>query len=172
MSLKRWCLPLSFLLAVSLAADSRQEVALASGVDEAALRRYVRELVAFGPRMGGTPSNERSAEYLAGYFRNLGLAVDVADDPPTLAHWEDRWRVELEDGGVLESAWPYGFSPSAGPVTGRVIAIEDLRGATPTAEWKGAILYTPSRVSGSTYSAISKAAGVPSAILTSAPTDP
>ena len=82
MSLKYGYLPLSVLLAVSLAvslpADSRQEVTFAAGVDEAALRRYVRELVAFGPRMGGTPSNERSAEYLAVWV----LAIDHAGHRP------------------------------------------------------------------------------------------
>src|SRR5688500_4603437 len=78
------------------------EEAFAAAVDEAALRRYVRELVALGPRMGGTPSNERSAEYLARFFKEAGLDVEVAEDPPTLAHWEDSWRVELEDGAVDE----------------------------------------------------------------------
>ena len=45
------------------------EDAFAGAVSEADLRRYVRELVAFGPRMGGTPSNEKSAAYLAAFFR-------------------------------------------------------------------------------------------------------
>ena len=62
--------------------------------------------------MGGTPSNEKSAAYLAAYFKQIGLDVEVAQDPPKLAHWEDSWRVELEDGSRLESAWPMGFSPS------------------------------------------------------------
>lgn len=172
MSLKYWCLPAAVVFGAVLLADTRHEEAFAAAVDEAALRRYVRELVAFGPRMGGTPSNERSAEFLAGYFRNLGLAVAVVDDPKTLAHWEERWRVELEDGGALESAWPYGFSPSTTPVTGRVIAVDDLNSSRATAEWKGAILYTPSSVTGGAYSAIAKGAAVPSAILTSAPNNP
>jgi Peptidase family M28 len=173
MSLKYWCLPAVVVFgAVLVAAEARHEEAFAVAVDEAALRRSVRELVAFGPRMGGTPSNERSAEFLAGYFRNLGLAVTVVDDPATLAHWEDRWRVELEDGGALESAWPYGFSPSTVPVTGRVIAVDDLNSSRATAEWKGAIVYTPMTVTVSAYLAIAKSAAVPSAILTSAPNNP
>ncbi|MDQ3421581.1 MAG: hypothetical protein M3541_22890, partial [Acidobacteriota bacterium] len=57
-----------FVLILCLAAAGLQspatrpaEEAFAAGVAEADLRRYVRELVAFGPRMGGTPSNDKSA---------------------------------------------------------------------------------------------------------------
>src|SRR5687768_7965096 len=89
------------------------ENAFAGAVSENDLKRYVRELAAFGPRMGGTPSNQKSAAYLAGYFKKLGLDVTVADDAPALAHWEDGWRVQLETGDVIESAHPLGFSPSA-----------------------------------------------------------
>jgi hypothetical protein len=173
MSLKYGWLPLVALLASGWAPDTGQEEAFAGAVDETALRRYVRELVALGPRMGGTPSNERSAAYLQAYFGKLGLSVEVADDPPTLAHWEDRWRVELEDGAALESAYPYGFSRSvAPPITGAVIVVPDLRSAKPTEDWKGAVLYTPSDVGSAAYGAIAKGGGVPAAILTSAPNDP
>jgi hypothetical protein len=173
MSLKSTWLVTMLLLAAGAGAQTNPEESFASLVDEAALRRYVRELVAFGPRMGGTPSNDRSANYLRSYFEKLELKVDVADDPPTLAHWEDRWRVELEDGGAIESAYPFGFSPAvATPVTGTVIAVADIRSATPDESWKGAILYTPSGVGGSAYAALTKSAARPAAILTSAPNDP
>ena len=163
------------LLGVSLHAQTPagSEAAFAAGVDEARLRRVVRELVALGPRMGGTPSNERSAAYLAEAFRASGLEVQVAEDPPKLAYWQDAWRVELEDGSAIESAWPMGYSPSVpSPVSGRVILVESLRQAPPSPEWKGAVLYTPGEVGGQSYQALVKSGHLPAAILTSAPNDP
>jgi hypothetical protein len=149
-----------------------REEAFATGVSEANLRRYVRELVALGPRMGGTPSNDKSAAYLVSYFRKAGLHVNVVDDPPKLAHWEDRWRVELADGGIIESAYPMGFSPSLPQGTkGRLLPVPDLRKATPDASWKGRVVYTPSEV-GNAYGAIEKTGHLPLAIISSAPNDP
>jgi hypothetical protein len=148
------------------------EEAFAGGIAEADLRRYVRELVAFGPRMGGTPSNEKSAAYLSAFFKQHGLEVAVQDDAPALAHWEDAWSVALEDGAVIESAWPFGFSASTqGTREGRLLLVEDLGKATPTEEWKGRVIYTPGDV-GRAYGNIVKSGHLPAAILTSAPNDP
>jgi hypothetical protein len=151
---------------------SPAEDAFAAAVDEAALRRSVRELVGFGPRMGGTPSNERSAQYLAAFFEKLGLDVQVKEDPPKLAHWEDSWSVEFEDGGGIESAWPMGFSPSIGAADGPLLMVPNLREATPSEEWRGSVLYTPGDVGQSAYAAIVKSGYLPRAILTSAPNVP
>ena len=149
-----------------------EETAFASSVSESDLRRYVRELVAFGPRMGGTPSNEKSSEYLAAFFKRQGLDVAIQDDPPALAHWETSWRVTLEDGVRLESAWPFGFSASTNGVKeGRLLFVEDLSKATPVVDWKGRVIYTPGSV-GRAYSAIVKSGFLPAAILSSAPNDP
>jgi hypothetical protein len=149
-----------------------EEEALAGAVSEGDLRRYVRELVAFGPRMGGTPSNERSAAYLSAFFKKHGLEVATAEDPPALAHWENAWSVALEDGVRIESAWPLGFSASTGGVReGTLLLVEDLAKATPGPEWKGRVIYTPGDV-GRAYGAIVTSGHLPAAILTSAPNDP
>jgi hypothetical protein len=122
--------------------------------------------------MGGTPSNEKSAAYLAGFFTQHGLEVAIQEDPAALAHWETAWRVALEDGTVIESAWPFGFSgPTGGQREGDLLLIEDLATATPTEAWKGRIVYTPGAV-GRSYGAIQKSAFLPAAILSSAPNDP
>jgi hypothetical protein len=146
------------------------EEAFAAGVAEADLRRYVRELVAFGPRMGGTPANEKSAAYLSAFFKKQGLDVTVQEDSAALAHWENAWRVAFEDGSVLESAWPFGFSASSRR-EGKLLLVEDLQKATPSEEWKGRVIYTPGAV-GRAYAAIVKSGHLPAAILTSAPNDP
>ena len=146
------------------------EEAFAAGVAEADLRRYVRELVAFGPRMGGTPSNEKSAAYLAAFFKKQGLGVTVLEDPPALAHWERGWRVAFADGAVIESAWPFGFSAST-RTEGKLMLVENLATATPSEEWKGRIIYTPGAVDRA-YGRVVKSGHLPAAILTSAPNDP
>lgn len=163
---------LPLIIALAGQAGVERETAFAGAVSQDDLRRYVRELVALGPRMGGTPSNEKSAAYLAAHFKKLGLETTVVDDAPALAHWEDEWRVELEDGGVIESAWPMGFSPSAKAGTrGALLFVPDLRKATPDPSWKGRAIYTQSDVGG-TYAAIVKSGHLPAVILTSAPNDP
>ena len=148
------------------------EEAFASAVSEGDLRRYVRELVAFGPRMGGTPSNEKSAAYLTAFFKKAGLDVATLEDPPALAHWERAWTVNLEDGSAIESAWPYGFSASTNGVRGgKLLQVDELAKATPTEAWKGRVIYTPGDV-GRAYAAIVKSGHLPAAILSSAPNDP
>ena len=163
------------LAAVILAGQGPQpaeEKAFADTVNEAELRRYVRELVAFGPRMGGTPSNEKSAGYLSAFFKKHGLTVAVQEDPAALAHWETSWKVALVDGSVVESAYPFGFSPSTkGPRTGQLLQVDELAKTPPTEEWKGRVIYTPGDV-GRAYAAIVKSGFLPAAILTSAPNDP
>ena len=152
--------------------DRAQEAALAAEVNEAELRRYVRDLVALGPRMGGTPSNDASAGYLVNFFKKHGLDVAVQEDPPALAHWEMSWSVALEDGSRIESAWPFGFSASTGGErAGRVLLVEDLGRTAPVPEWKGRIIYTPGQV-GRAYAAIVESGHLPAAILSSAPNDP
>ena len=170
--LTRPALFLGLLLATLQVSARPEENAFASSVSEADLRRYVRELVGFGPRMGGTPSNEKSASYLAAFFKKAGLDVATIEDPPALAHWESAWEVTLEDGATIESAWPYGFSPSTkGIREGRLLQVDELAKATPTEQWKGRVIYTPGDV-GRAYAAIVKSGHLPAAILSSAPNDP
>src|SRR5512134_3522775 len=135
-------------IALSHQVPAREE-AVAAAVRADELRRYVRELVALGPRMGGTPSNAKSAAYVASHFTKLGLAVRVEDDAPQLAHWEDSWRVAFEDGSAIESAHPLGFSPSAAAGTrGALLHVPDLRRASPDPSWAGRVIYTEGDVRG------------------------
>jgi hypothetical protein len=159
------------------------ESALAESVSPDRLRQTVRELVALGPRMGGTPSGDRAAASVDRAFRDLGLESRIERDPTQLAHWEDAWSVELTpSGGRLESAWPYGYSPSVDPAAdGALVAVRDLAAATPegssssasasSSSWAGRVIYTPGPVTRA-YAAIATSPHRPLAILTSAPDDP
>lgn len=162
------CLALTYVTVV----QGGREESFASAVNQEHLKRYVRELVALGPRMGGTPSNEKSSAFLAAYFEKLGLETSVVEDAPRLAHWEADWRVELEDGGVLDSAYPMGFSPSAkGGTRAALLFVPDLRRATPDPSWTGRAIYTQTDI-GSAYAAIVKSGHLPAVLFTSAPNDP
>src|ERR687890_495601 len=47
------------------------EHAYADAVSDTQLRQSVHDLVALGPRMGGTPSGDKAAAYLEQYFKRL-----------------------------------------------------------------------------------------------------
>jgi hypothetical protein len=114
--------------------SSDVEQALAKCVDPARAQQHVRELVALGPRMGGTASGDRAAEYLAKTFRDAGASeVRVIEDPEHACHAEKSWHVVARittdvahEEFNLRSAWPYGFSPtSSGTVK---LATDDAAG--------------------------------------------
>ncbi|HXO27277.1 MAG TPA: hypothetical protein VOA80_08035, partial [Thermoanaerobaculia bacterium] len=101
------------------------EALVAGEVDQARMQATVHELVRLGPRMGGTPSGARAAAAIAAAFAGAGLAPETVEDPLHPVHWEDSWTVELVPGGRLASAYPYGFSPSIGPVTAPLAVAAD-----------------------------------------------
>lgn len=147
------------------------EEALSAAVSSDRLRKDVRDLVALGPRMGGTPSGDRAAAHADRLFREMGLESRIERDPPLLAHWEDEWAVEIAPaGGWLESAWPYGFSPSVSG-TGQLLVVKDLGAPPPGASWAGRVIYTPGSVPRA-YAAVAASPHRPLAILTSHPNDP
>lgn len=151
------------------------ETLLAGAVDQARMQATVRELVRIGPRMGGTPSGDRAAAAIAAAFAGAGLRPETIEDPPRPAHWEESWSVELVPGGRLASAYPYGFSPSIGPVTAPLAVAADparLRSAPPPADWRGKVLFVAGNaLDAGAYRRLAAAAGRPLAILTDAPGD-
>jgi aminopeptidase YwaD len=150
------------------------EALVAGEVDQARMQAAVHELVRLGPRMGGTPSGDRAAAAIAAAFAGAGLTPETIEDPPHPVHWEDSWTVELVPGGRLAAAYPYGFSPSIGPVTAPLAVAADpagLASAPPRADWRGKILFVPGDVVRDAYRRIAAAAGRPLAILTDAPGD-
>src|SRR5687767_14821233 len=100
--MKRCVLFLVLVLAVPGATQTGKhpaEEAFAAAVSERGLQQMVRDLVALGPRMGGTPSGDKAAEFRRAYFQKLGLDASVLDDPAVLAHWEERWSVSIHPNG-------------------------------------------------------------------------
>jgi hypothetical protein len=97
------------LLVAALATRDDVDDRFAKQVDEKRLLKTVRELVAIGARMGGTPSGDAAAKYHADRFKAAGLEpVTVAD--PSLRAFQPRKlaatvvvddvKVELVDGAL------------------------------------------------------------------------
>jgi hypothetical protein len=155
-------------------AQAALEAAFARRVDQARLLRTVRDLVAIGPRMGGTPSGDQAAAYLQKQFANLGLSSQIVDDAPLWGSWMEAWRVELAgSGGVIASAHPMLFSPTLDPPRdGPLILVPDLAVASVEPSWEDAVIYTPGPAGGSLYRRIAASIHRPVAIITSAPHSP
>ncbi len=104
------------LLACSALPTGPWNVDLAENVSEEILARRVHEIVAFGPRMGGTPSGERIAAQRERWFASFGLAVRRSEGEPAWCHEEESFSVRAHVAGEaidLTRAWPWGFSRSA-----------------------------------------------------------
>ncbi len=95
---------------------------LVSGTQAERAAKTVRELVALGPRMGGTPSGDLAVKYLTRAFTSMGLENRTIEEEERLVHWENSWSLEAiiqpPAGSQVESiplvrTWPYGFSPAA-----------------------------------------------------------
>ena len=146
-----------------------REARFAVEVSADSAAQYVRELVSFGPRMGGTPSGDRSAEYLRRRFENWGLVTNVVVDPEKQVHWEDGWRIDLvaPDSLSLTSAWPYGFSPSLADTSIELVFAPELSQlSTAHAILRGKAIYTHDRPR-SLYPTLAVAGVV--AVITDAP---
>ncbi|MCS7082955.1 MAG: M28 family peptidase [Bacteroidetes bacterium] len=110
-------------LGLPLWAQPERELAYARAVEEARLALTVRDLVRFGHRLGGSPSNEQSAAYLLGAFRAMGLEAELRLDPPRWTWWFDTFAVRLlaPQERALSHPWPAPYSPSAGPLRAPVL---------------------------------------------------
>ena len=90
------------------------ELALASRIDRNRAAARVRELVALGPRLGGSPSARRALQLRAQWMESAGLGLERRADGE-LDWWEPaRWRVIARADGVrrdLVSAWPLPGAP-------------------------------------------------------------
>ncbi|MEX1275784.1 MAG: M28 family peptidase [Bacteroidota bacterium] len=100
-------------------AQQGNEKTLSTRVSQKRLLSTVRELVAIGPRMGGTPSGDKSVRYLVQRLKTLGLSVEVVEEPAKLTFINHSWslRVDQPRGlrNLIKREWLGGFSPSVPP---------------------------------------------------------
>lgn len=113
----------SFLLIVFIVhpgiAQQDSETTLSTRVSQRRLLSVVRELVAIGPRMGGTRSGDKSVAYVEKRLKSSGLPVEVIEEPEKLTFTNHAWslRVDQPRGlrNLIKHEWLGGFSPSVPP---------------------------------------------------------
>lgn len=91
-------------------AAAENEIVRAVSVERA--RRTVHDLVALGPRSGGTSSGDRAASYVERRLREIGLQVEVATESPRDAFDLISFEARLTSPRTAAlAAWPVAFSP-------------------------------------------------------------
>jgi hypothetical protein len=114
--------------ALSLAQNSVEDD-FAGRVSKTRLLRQVRELVALGPRAGGTTSGDKSAAYVARMFKEAGLKPVIQKDPLRLAFTLKRWNLNVEAPKslrrLIRNGWVGAFSPSVSDTVSELIYAPD-----------------------------------------------
>jgi hypothetical protein len=108
-------LPLLYF-AGSLQAQNGIERTLSSRVSQTRLLATVRELVRYEPRTGGAKSGDRSAQFVARRFRQMGFKPEVVQDPELLVFTNLKWSLRVVKpeslGTLVRNEWLAGYSPS------------------------------------------------------------
>ncbi|HTP80543.1 MAG TPA: hypothetical protein VMM57_09085, partial [Bacteroidota bacterium] len=111
------------LHAQSSAERRNRELDFSRRVSESRLRKSVIQLVRFGNRLGGTPSGDRSSDFVAQAFHVLGFQTEFVKDPLKPAFVHDGWKLRVDQPrrlrGLIQNDWLGGFSPSARERTAR-----------------------------------------------------
>ena len=96
----------------TVASVTPAEDRIVAAVSRDRTHRIVRDLVALGPRMGGTASGDRAAAYVDRRLREIGLDVVVVEEPPRDLYEVTAWEASLlaPEQEKIE-AWPCGLSP-------------------------------------------------------------
>jgi len=112
----------------------KTEARLSQQVSRAKLLSQVRDLVSFGPRIGGTTSGEKAASYIARRFRETGYSPSVIKDPPRLSFEYKSWTLTIEQPRelrkLIRNEWIGGFSPNVARTTSELVYLKDLGMAT------------------------------------------
>jgi aminopeptidase YwaD len=118
-------------------------------LDEQRLWRHLRELCeVIGPRLSGTPGDERAVEYIAGQFRRCGAGVVIQDYPcPSWEHEVTELALILPTGATVLQAVAQTFTEGCdveAPLIG-VGSLEELEFA-PGLEGKVLVLHSKAAV--------------------------
>jgi hypothetical protein len=122
----------------------KTETRLAEEVSRSRLLSQVRDLVGFGPRIGGTSSGEKAASYIARTFREAGYNPSLVKDPSHLTFEFKAWTLAVEEPRPLRklicNEWIGGFSPSVAMTSSELAYLKDVGKATKAAAVGKAIL--------------------------------
>jgi hypothetical protein len=106
------------------------EMRLAAEVSQSRLLGQVRDLVGFGPRIGGTTSGEKAASYVARKFKEAGYRPSLIKDPLRLTFEYKSWTLSVERPRelrkLIRNEWIGGFSPSVPETTAGLFYVKDV----------------------------------------------
>ena len=133
-----------FVHGVDSYSQNRIESRFAEEVSQARLLGAVRDLVSFGPRIGGTPSGEQAASYLVRQLRASGYKPTVIKDPQRLSFEFKNWTLAVEEPKelhrLIQHEWIGAFSPSVPITKSEVVFVKDLEKANAAAVAGKAVL--------------------------------
>jgi hypothetical protein len=124
-----------FLLVVVLCvgsarAQNKLDARVLDEISQSRLLAQVRDLVGYGPRIGGTSSGDKSYAYVARRFKESGYKPFVIKDPSRLSFEFQRWALAVERPRELENLishdWIGGFSPTVPETVSELTYLKDL----------------------------------------------
>jgi hypothetical protein len=150
---------LLFLPAALCLSQNRFEGDFSGRVSKARLLQQVRELVAFGPRTGGTPSGDKATAYVVRKFKEAGYKPLVQKDPPRLAFNLKRWSLNVKEPAtmrrLIRNEWVGAYSPSVADTASELIYARDPEKLT-KAETNGNALLIDNPVSRREYQTLAE----------------
>ncbi len=151
-----------FLLVLPAAlclSQNRIESDFSGRVSKSRLLRQVQDLVAFGPRTGGTSSGEKAMAYVVRQFKDAGFKPVVQRDPPRLAFSLKRWSLKVKEPVALRRLikhdWVGAYSPSVPDTESELIYARDPENLS-KAEAGGKALLIDNPVSRRVYNALAE----------------
>jgi hypothetical protein len=122
----------------------KREARYAGSVSQSRLLTQVRELVAFGPRIGGTTSGDKAAAYVSRKFESAGYKPLTTADPARLSFEFLRWKLAVvqprDMRSLIVNAWIGGYSPSVQETISDVVFVKDAGRASRAAVSGKAVL--------------------------------
>jgi hypothetical protein len=122
----------------------KTESRLAEEVSRSRLLSQVRDLVGYGPRIGGTTSGDKAASFIVRTFREAGYNPSLVKDPSHLTFEYKSWTLAVEEPRqlrkLIRNEWIGGFSPSVAGTTSELVYLKDVGKATKIAAAGKAIL--------------------------------
>lgn len=159
------------LLAASGFAQQTKERSFARAVSETRMLTHVRNLVALGNRLGGTPSGDKAADYALRMFRSVGVDAAMEIDPDRLVSINHQWKLHIREPRRLRrfirNEWLAGYSPAV-PLQEARLEYLDLEESV-DGRFDSAVVLTPRLVIEKLYQSLVKAGAL--AVLSYTPAD-
>ena len=149
--------------ATELFAQSSFERAAISHISPKRMQTAVRDLVSFGNRVGGSPSGDQSAFYVAKQFKGYGYRPQIIKGPELLAYINISWILAVDTprslSGLIQHEWIAGFSPKT-PLRKSQLVFQSANEIPEKQRIDGKVVLIDSHISYSSYIELAKSGAV------------